>query len=289
LYDYCAQTACVPGPLMVCTNGDQCNYAGTCNPDTGQCSLPTPKTNGTDCNDGNACTQGDRCQQGECSPGAPIVCPGGSPCVNSGTCDPQTGLCSPSVPKPDGAGCDDGNGCTLEDHCQQGVCVAGAPRACTNGDQCRNAGVCNPQTGQCSLPVPKPNGTLCNDGNACTLDDVCEQGDCTAGSPLVCANGGPCSTPGDCNPETGLCSDPIPKPDGTACDDGDRGTRGDVCHQGECAGTGIPDCLRWHEFVLCFEGPDVPVEPVCVDFDLNRDGFVDLMDVAEFMLLPNQP
>lgn len=48
---------------------------------------------------------------------------------------------------------------------------------CTASDQCHDTGVCNPTTGECSNPV-KANGVPCNDGNACTLGDVCDNGNC---------------------------------------------------------------------------------------------------------------
>jgi hypothetical protein len=76
------------------------------------------------------------------------------------------------------AQCDDGNACTLNDRCSQGVCIPGSPKVCTNGNQCNDAGTCNPQTGVCSAPVPKPNGTGCSDSNGCTAHDACLQGEC---------------------------------------------------------------------------------------------------------------
>jgi len=52
----------------------------------------------------------------------------------------------------------------------------------------------------------------CNDGNACTLD-LCASGTCTHAT----------------------------RPDGTTCDDGNAGTCGDVCGNGVCGGTAVPE------------------------------------------------
>ncbi len=51
--------------------------------------------------------------------------------------------------------------------------------------------------GQCTY-APMPEGTSCNDGNACTKNDVCTQASC-GGTALVCAQ--------SCDPLTGQCAD----------------------------------------------------------------------------------
>src|SRR5262249_29238074 len=67
----------------------------------------------------------------------------------------------------------------------------------------------------------QPAGTLCDDGNACTVDDRCDgNGACVSGAPLKCP--GQCQT---CDPGAGCA----PKPDGSACSDGDACTAGDHC------------------------------------------------------------
>ncbi len=82
------------------------------------------------------------------------------------------------------------------------------------------------------------NGTACNDGNACTLTDTCQNGTCVGSSPVVCTALDQCHVAGTCDPGTGVCSNPT-KPDGTACDDGNACTTGEVCTGGACGG-GIP-------------------------------------------------
>jgi len=78
-------------------------------------------------------------------------------------------------------------------------------------------------------------GTVCNDGNACTQVDTCQGGVCVGGSPVVCTALDQCHAVGTCSPSTGLCTNPN-KPDGAACNDGNACTLVDACQGGACAG-----------------------------------------------------
>jgi len=135
-------------------------------------------------------------------------------------------------PKSDGQLCDDGNPCTQVDTCLGGVCVGGNPKSCPTSHPCLLTGVCDPRTGACVNP-PRPNGTPCDDGNACTQIDTCQGGVCAGGNPVECRASDQCHLPGTCNPATGRCSNPA-KADGSACDDGNRCTLGDTCQAGGC-------------------------------------------------------
>jgi len=162
---------------------------------------------------------------------------------------------------PNGTACNaDNNGCTQNDSCQNGTCVAGNAPDCSDGlscttDTCQSTGsnfyTCQhtPQSGTCAIdnacyssgaPNPKnecevceptqsqktwskkPNNTPCtDDGKACTTD-VCSNGSCT--HPLKPA--GTSCHPGDNCPANEACtgsSPDCPRPDA----DGD-GTR-DKC------------------------------------------------------------
>jgi RHS repeat-associated protein len=87
-----------------------------------------------------------------------------------------------------------------------GSCVDCAPR-----DACHLAGTCDPTSGTCSSPVA-PDGTGCNDGNACTQSDTCVGGVCTGSKTVVCTASDQCHVAGACDPSTGTCSNP-PMPD----------------------------------------------------------------------------
>jgi hypothetical protein len=139
-----------------------------------------------------------------------------------------------------GTACNDGNACTLADACASGACVAGAPVVCTAIDACHDVGTCTPATGTCSNPA-KPNGTGCNDANACTQSDSCQLGICTGSNPVVCIASDACHQAGSCAPATGACSNPV-APDGTDCSDGNACTRTDACASGACAGSNPRPC-----------------------------------------------
>ncbi len=130
--------------------------------------------------------------------------------------------------------CDDGNPCTIDD-CSAGGCTH-TPVTCAAPDQCHDAGTCDPATGTCSNPA-KPDGSACDDGNACTHDDVCRSGAC-GGVHVVCAAADQCHDAGTCDPATGMCSSPA-RPDGSTCDDGDACTHDDACQSGACGGVHV--------------------------------------------------
>jgi hypothetical protein len=124
---------------------------------------------GTPCDDGDACTDSDRCASGECVGGPPHDC--GGRCLG---CDPALGC----VPLQAGAPCDDGNLCTLDDHCRgdADVCLPGPGTGC---DGPCLTGACGPD-GVC---LPKPAGTTCSDGDACTVD-ACDNAGTCVGEPM---------------------------------------------------------------------------------------------------------
>ena len=230
--DSCRAGVCKGTRPVTCVASDQCHAVGTCDPTTGTCSMPA-RPDGAPCDDGDACTRTDTCRAGLCAGASPMVCAVPDQCHDAGVCDPLTGACSVRA-KSDGSPCDDGNACTRADTCQAGVCIGTSPVACAAPDQCHAAGVCDPATGACSLPV-KPDGTSCDDGSACTRTDACRAGVCVGTSPITCVAADQCHAAGVCDPTSGMCSRP-PKTDGTACDDGNACTQADTCRAGLCVG-----------------------------------------------------
>ena len=194
---------------------------------------------GTPCDDHSACTRSDVCIQGECVGRNSVVCMPVDSCHESGTCNRATGECSRPT-KRDGEMCDDGDACTRIDRCQSGTCVGAAPVECGPGDMCREAGVCDHFTGQCTHP-PRPDGTRCDDGNRCTRSDICIDGSCTGTNQTFCGAQDQCHGPGTCDPQTGQCSNPT-LADGTTCNDGNLCTRRDFCSGGLCLGTNQVTC-----------------------------------------------
>ncbi len=111
-----------------------------------------------------------------------------------------------------------------------GACAAVPAGACADTDPCTIDG-CDPATGLCTHTPAGPLGP-CDDGDACTSNDVCTGGVC-AGTPMQCDDDNPC-TDDACS--AGVCV----STDNTApCDDGDACTAGDSCEAGACVGVDI--------------------------------------------------
>ena len=145
---------------------------------------------------------------------------------------------------------------------------------CTALDACHDPGTCDLATGMCSNPA-KPNGTVCNDGNACTSGETCQGGACGLPTATVsCSALDQCHDPGVCAPATGMCSNP-PKDNGTPCNDASACTSGETCQGGACgAPTATVTCTALdacHELGACVPetglctNPAVPDETPCSD------------------------
>ncbi len=174
----------------------------------------------------------------------------------------------PPLPCQDGMACDDGDPCTVFDVCQGEECV-GQAYECNDGrectlDTCDGLGNCSytlivgkclingvcaksgqkHPNNQCLFCHPAENPHVwaskpfapCNDNDACTVNDVCVDGECT-GEEALCNDGNPC-TQDFCTPDFG-CEHPVLN---VPCDDGDPCTALDFCESGECLGGPGPPC-----------------------------------------------
>ncbi len=210
--DTCQAGVCTGGAAVACTTSNSCMTA-SCEPATG--CRETPKPEGTSCGDGNVCNGDEACDgQGNCQGGTSVVV-----CAPCQTCNHATGTCEPD-PSQAGHACPgDGNRCFGAYQCtESGACVGVQPVSCVALDHCHDAGVCDPSTGLCSNP-DKPNGTSCDDGDACTVFDFCVDGVCQSHGEVSCPRDdtNPCWDPiSVCNPSTGRC-DFTPAPAGTPC------------------------------------------------------------------------
>lgn len=77
----------------------------------------------------------------------------------------------------DGAACEDGNDCTLGDHCLGGSCQAGAAKSCEDGNPC-TIRACEPVGGACSAT---PTEIGCTSAKGCHVG-VCSGGGCQEAS-----------------------------------------------------------------------------------------------------------
>ena len=142
------------------------------------------------------------------------------------------------------APCDDGNFCTADDYCVNGLCVAQAAQDCNDDDVCTTDS-CDPQDG-C---IHSFHAQICDDGDACTESDNCTEDGCT-GEPVNCDDNNTC-TVDSCDATDGCTFEPVDTCCGNevlegdeVCDDGNQidfdGCAAD-CQSDESCGNGLLD------------------------------------------------
>ncbi len=210
--DHCESGTCVGSPV-------ECNDDNLCTDDfctpTGGCQH---EANSIKCDDGDPCTVADECVAGVCG-GTTVSCD----CQSNGDC----------------GALEDGNSCNGTLYCNfdqlpyqcavkpESIIVCPAPEGF---DAPCLATYCDPLNGDCSL-LPANNGGLCDDGNECTVKDLCQEGLCVGGSAANCNDGNPC-TDDSCDVESGCQHNANTAP----CSDGSVCTQGDLCLEGDCVG-----------------------------------------------------
>ena len=167
----------------------------------------------------------------------------------------------------DAGSCDDGNPCTVADHCVAGTCV-GDPVDCDDKNPCTDDS-CT-ELGGC---LHAANTLACDDGDPCSLSDHCLDGDC-AGTVVACD----CQSDADCEAlEDGdLCNgtlvcDTTGLPYKCAVDPGtvvaceEPVGEDTFCLQAVCdAATGKCGSTSAHEGLPCDAGNGCTVKDVCV-------------------------
>jgi len=162
--------------------------------------------------------------------------------------------------------CSEDDDCSAGQTCCDAVCVGGDSGACCADRDCTmppNAchagdGLC--REGEC-LYLPRDGS--CDDGNSCTIEDTCINGECTS-TPVTCRGALPptCDVEDEnlvvwartCDPASGQCEDRQVATElcpacGESClgpcADLDCSTRGDDCNTGLCSVvTGTATCVR---------------------------------------------
>jgi hypothetical protein len=255
--DVCQAGTCTGSNPVVCAALDACHTPGSCDPQSGTCSTP-PAPSGTICgpvecsgstlNASQVCDGNGVCQPGQPKDCAPFTCAAAAckticalaaDCATGATC--VAGSCTFDA---------DGDGyLNLNDNCplnanplQTDTDHDGTGDVCDSdidGDGYPNLAdncplVANDQSDKnkdgigdacdCANPL-KPDGTVCDDGNACTQTDTCQSGTCVGANVLTCPPLGECEV-GLCNPANGVCL-PVHKQDKTPC-------AGGICLAGGC-------------------------------------------------------
>jgi len=180
----CPADALVPAGSICRPAVDLCDSAETCTGQSPACPSDALQPAGTTC---RAAT--GQCDLAEVCSGSSTACPADSKAAN-------------------GTSCNDQNQCTQTDSCQAGSCVGANPVVCSAIDQCHTPGSCSPATGACTNPA-KPDGTGCDDQNACTLTDTCAGGSCVGANTPTCDDGNSC-TQDACDPAVGCTNVAIP-------------------------------------------------------------------------------
>lgn len=140
---------------------------------TGECIFDT-LPDFTPCDDDNACTESDLCLTSRCI-GNVVRCDDNVPCTIDG-CDEETGCIFEPAP----SRCDDENPCT-KDECAPGFGCQNPPvvePTLCHFNGCEDIGFC---AGPACIVQDVPDGVPCEDGDACTLNDTCQQGLCAPG------------------------------------------------------------------------------------------------------------
>ena len=253
--DTTPQPACTPGDPCddqdPCTQEDKCGDDGLCAGVKQPLECPVFECASSECDGKGGCTQ--------------ILIDAGA-CLINGACFDEgdrnpTNPCQACVTSAGAFGwaplgadnsCEDGDPCTDNDYCDMGTCVAGSAGDCDDGlpctvDSCTVNGcvnepddlLCDDKNGctvdQCAPATGcthTPDDTaVCGDGDVCTLNNYCSQGECLYDGTLDCHDDNPC-TDELCHPSFGCVYAFNEHP----CDDGQFCTEQDVCHFGRCIG-----------------------------------------------------
>ncbi len=153
--------------------------------------------------------------------------------------------------------CDDGLGCTDDSCAADGRCLSQPkPGACFIDGKCYADGDISPEN-TCEMCVPSRSGTAfspnegaeCADGDPCTVDETCHDGECVGDSQRDCDDDNAC-THDSCDSERGCVYEVVDGP----CDDHNPCTTGDACTLRGCLGTPVV-C---QDGEVCSDGQCVP-------------------------------
>ncbi len=260
LDDTCMSGVCTEGDAKECpASEEECKVLEGCYDASGECVYGN-EADDTACDDGNSETSNDSCQNGVCL-GEGCVC---------GTVDECCDGCN---------AVNEGTNCTADNiSCTSDMCGGGFCMHEVESGWCMISGDCYPDLAEhpqnvCLICDADTNpeywtdndGTACEDGNYCTVEDSCDMGQCLPGQYLVCQEPLQCMFQGECDPYSGIC-DYYPLPDGTDCDDGNAETENDECANGLCLGKGC-ECNGTN---ACCDGCHMINEGgLCADDDID--------------------
>jgi hypothetical protein len=266
--DTCIEGSCRPGEVVDCSTVSGKCLVASCDPagSEGNCDVLAPVSDGLSCDDERFCTVKDACASGVCR-GEPRDCVALGDQCHVAVCNEKAAICE-ALPLSDGSTCDDGLFCTVEDACAGGACL-GKPRDCRGLDNECHVGSCDEERVSC-VAQDRAQGTPCDDGLFCTLDDACENGVCTGVVRDCTESGDQCNT-GACNEKENRCV-AQPKADGNPCDDGNACRIGEVCNHGTCSSGAPVNCSAAADQCHVATCDETGVEGNCDTIELVADG-----------------
>ncbi len=189
-----------------------CDVGESCNGITSNCPSDTLVPAGTLCR-----AAAGPCDMAESCTGASPSCPQDAKMASGTVCRPSVGDCDVSED------CDGVAGDCPPD----GLVAAGSVCRAAVGS-CDATESCTGTSAACPEDIALPDGTACDDEEACTVSDTCQAGVCLGSSPSPCAALDECHVAGSCDPKSGDCSNPVAA-EGTPCSSG-------TCVAGVCSG-----------------------------------------------------
>jgi len=187
-----------------------CDVAESCNGTSNDCPADVVATAGTSCR-----AAGGVCDIAESCDGTSPLCPTDQKRTDecraaAGDCDvaescngtandcPADGFAAATVQCRGSAGaCDVAETCTGSSAaCPADLKSTSECRA--SSGQCDEAEVCDGFGDDCPADETAPDGTICDDGNACTPDETCTDGVCGGGTAIVCDACETCDESGGC-------------------------------------------------------------------------------------------
>lgn len=205
---------------------------------------PEPINEGFPCDDGVFCNVGEVCNEGVCTGGQERDCSeaiGDEQCQVA-TCNEDEQSCDAQTAN-DGAECEDGLFCTVNETCTDGVCGDGVPRDCSEAvadTQCQTE-ACDEENDACT-PNNVEDGIECDDELNCTENDQCTSGEC-GGSAIDCSDGTDCTV--DTCDEVEGCVSTV---DDDFCDTDD-----DLCTAGVCDPVEGCSIVQLEDWTVCEE------------------------------------
>ncbi len=278
--DYCWNGTCSAyGSEKSCDDENECTieYCDSTKPPGQEC-VSSNVSNQQPCDDGNICTEGDHCQEGVCESGTQLedCCNDGNSCTED-SFDVGLNKCVFDPIPMAGVVCNDGDPCTLGDVCNgTGQCSPGAvENTCEDDNSCTDD-YCLANIGCRHTDL---SDIVCNDGDPCFVQDMCDEGVCKPGTEIDCADTNDC-TNDYCLPFEGCQHDPL---NSGTCNDGDPCTVGDACSAGACQpGGGTLDCANTNDCTSdsCVAGEGC-VNAKLTGTDCSDDNLCTLGDICQ--------